>query len=159
MFDSTREYVFKSLDDSKTIAVSFPTDEQLVQRMAKSKTQVRSIGRGKTVTESNGNEKIDLDLFNKIKTAESTDLDEYEAARVINRLTRVEVLEAQREGNQYTVTLDVPGGQTIHTVRMPSAKQVMNYKRAVVSVIDGRRGAQEIRLNLNASGDFMMRCL
>ncbi len=154
MFDSNREYEMQSLDGSKKVAVRFPSDEELVQRTAKSKTLVRSIGRGKTITESLGNEKNDLDLYEKIRLDGSADLDEFEATRVVNRLVRAEVTDSQREGAQFSVTLDVPGGQTVHVVRMPSAKQVIQYRRAAVHVIDGRRGAQEIRLNLQAAGEL-----
>jgi hypothetical protein len=36
---------------------------------------------------------------------------------------------------------------------MPSQKEILDYRRAAVSVVDGRR-RQEIRINLRAAGDL-----
>jgi hypothetical protein len=155
MFDSSQNIPINLItpEGDKAVTVRFPTDNELSERVQRMKTVVRSLGRGKSVTEPQANEKNDLDLFHKL-FVEGSELDEYEASNLISRLTRCKVSDSRREGNQFTVALTVPGANTTHTLRIPSAKQVQQYSRQVVSVIEGRHGLQEMKLNLGASGDL-----
>lgn len=155
MFNSTQDIEVRlpSPEGPKEVVVRFPSDEELIARMSAQKTIVRNLGRGKAITEpASATEKIDFDLFNKIKVS-GADLDEYEAQRLMGKLLRAEVTDARREGPKFVVELDTAGGKTLHTLRMPTAKQVIEYRRAVVSIIDCRRH-QEIRMNLAASQDL-----
>jgi hypothetical protein len=94
-----------------------------------------------------------MDLLSKIKLS-GDELDEYEASLVIGRLVRCEVTDSRREGNQFRVDLKVPGAKTVHTVRIPSAKQVQHHSRQVVSIVEGRHGLQEMKLNMPASAEL-----
>jgi hypothetical protein len=157
-FDTTQPIDLKvaspdAADGFKTVTVNFPTDEQLVERVGKMKTIIRNLGRGKSVTEPQPNEDNDLALLLKIKVA-GADLDKYEASQVISRLTRAKVVDSNRAGNKITVTLQAPSAKTVHTLRIPSAKQSQEYGRGVVSVMDGRHGMQEMKLNLQVASDL-----
>lgn len=135
------------------MVVSFPTDEQWIRRMYNAKMQVKPLGRGKSMTETLNAEKINFELFQQIKKS-GDDLDEFEASKVIDRLSRCEIIDSVREGAQFSVTTLIPGAKAVHKLCMPSAKQVTQYRRNVVTIIDGRRGAQEIRMNLAPAGEL-----
>jgi len=156
MFDATAgvDMTLPSPAGFKSATVSYPADEQLIARAAALKTIVRNLGRGKSMTEPAANsEQVDFDLYQKIRQDGSPDLDPYEAQRLMQHLLRVEVLDSRREGTQFHVELDTPAGTTSFLMSMPSAKQVIDYRRSVVQVIDNRR-TQEIRMNLRASREL-----
>ncbi len=155
MFDSTQEIdlTIPSPEGDKHVAVRFPSDEELTDRVKKMTLVVRSLGRGKTQTEAQPNQANDLILLNKIKIS-GDDLDEYEASQVIGRLVRCKVEDSKRDANQFLVTLKVPGAITTHSLKIPSAKQAHNYSRAAISVIEGRHGIQEMRMNPHASREL-----
>jgi hypothetical protein len=46
----------------------------------------------------------------------------------------------------------VPGGLTAHVVRMPSAKDVIEYRRGFARVLDLTYNRQELTINLRAGG-------
>jgi len=156
MFDTNRELelTIPSPDGGKTVAVRFPTDDQWIERMRKLRTVVRTIGRGKTSTEIENSEEVDSDLVNAVRiNADGPALDGAEASAVIDRISRADADEAEREGSEYRIRLRVPGAVTLHRLRMPSQKEILDYRRSAVSVLDGRR-RQEIRINLRAAGDL-----
>jgi len=155
MFDVSQPIPLKLItpDGDKEVTVNFPTDDQLADRSAKMKLVVRQLGRGKSVTEPQQDHKLDADLFSKIKV-DGEDIDEFYAAQVIARLTRCEVTDSRREGNRFVVELKVPGAKTVHTMKIPSAKQVQQYSRASFTVIEGRHGMQEMKLNLRAGEEL-----
>lgn len=151
-FDTTQQIdlTITAPDGDKRVTVSYPSDEQLIERSRKMKLVSRSLGRGKSRTETEPDYAADLALFNTIKVS-GDDLDEYEAAQVISRLVRCTVEDSRRDGNRFVVILKVPGAKTTHTLKIPTAKQTSEYSRAAVSVIEGRHGLQEMRLNPHAS--------
>ncbi|MBN9658630.1 MAG: hypothetical protein J0H49_10665 [Acidobacteria bacterium] len=152
MFDVSNDIAIKqhTPDGVKEVTVSFPTDEQWIARAAKSKMTSRSIGNGKSTSEVANAEKVNSELFDQIFRG-GAELDEYEKSEVIGRLSRAEVIESSSSPSGYEVKLKVPGGDTLHSLKMPSARQVAEYRRYAVRVVEGRRGASEISINLRAS--------
>lgn len=155
MFDTTQHIDLKiaSPDGDKSVTVSYPTDEQLAERSNKMKLVVRQLSRGKSMTEPAASGKNDLELVNKIKVS-GDELDEYEATQVLGRLVRCDVTDSRREGNRIVVETKVPGAKTTHTLKIPSAKQLHTHGRNALSVVEGRHGLQEMKLNLRASGEL-----
>ena len=152
MFDSTKEVevAIPSPGAMKNVIVKYPEDELIIKRAAALKTIVSNLGRGKTKTEPmNNSEQVDAELLTKIFVS-GDELDAFEAQRLVSQLLRVEVIDSKKYGNQFVVTMTIPGGEAVFTMNMPSAKQVSDYRRGVVQVIDNRR-TQEIRMNLHAS--------
>lgn len=156
MFDTTQDIKINyPLPTGKVeVVVSFPSDEQWCARQAKMKLKSQNLGRGKSTTEVSGTERVNAELFDQIVKSEVPGLDEYDKSVVIERLSRSSVSDGFNNGNGYEVKLKVPGGEVTHVLNMPTAKQVNLYRRAAIRVVDGRRGAQEIVINLNASGDL-----
>ena len=121
----------------KNVVVNYPADGLIIKRATMLKTIVSSLGRCKTKTDPMNNaELIDAELLAKIKVS-GDDLDAYEAQRLVNQLMWVEITDSKKDGNHFIVTMSIPGGdEGVFTMNMPSAKQVSDYRRGVVSVID-----------------------
>lgn len=154
MFDSTPDIAItlRTPDVDKQVTVKFPTDEQWAARASRQKVITQSLGRGKSINKVINSEEVNSTLFSAIKI-EGDELDAYEAGEVIERLSRCNVLSADREGRGFVVAMTVPGGEVKHSLKRPSLKQVHDYRDAVANVIDGRR-SQEFRMNLYASQEL-----
>jgi hypothetical protein len=60
--------------------------------------------------------------------------------------------DVQQEGEVFRVTLRVLGGTVTHLLRMPSAKDVFEYRRSFARVLDLPYNRQELTINLGAAG-------
>lgn len=146
LFDQTRPIQIKlqTPEGVKTIDLRFPTDDELGDRQRRRKIIIKSIGRGMTETTVLDSEEIDAELVKKIRSSEDPEIDPYEATQVINQLIEAEVDEVEREGGGYRVFLRVPGARTEHVVKMPSAKEIIKYRRKANRVIDLRHNKQQL---------------
>jgi hypothetical protein len=161
LFDASREIEISiQSGGSKKCVVRFPTDEELCDRVKRHRTIRQHLGRGKSETsEGTKNEQVDLELFQKIRIdADGVQFDEYDAAKVIERLDRVRVTGVERLGDEFCISMSVPGAQTTHTIRMPTEKQKREYQRGAVHVIDDRR-SQDIRIALEPGGYLFDKCI
>ena len=153
MFDSSKQFVVKILSGGeKQCTVRYPSDTEWGERAQKQKLVRRLLGRSKSQYEALNGETVDAELLARIRLDEDgAPFDEAEAAKVIARLERVTVAAVERTGNKYRIELAVPGGRTVHVLRIPSQKDVLEYSRASIHVTDGRR-QQEIRVSLEPAG-------
>lgn len=157
MFDTTKEIEIslKTPEGVKTVTVEFPSDDKWISRSSKIKIVSTAIGRGKSTTDVSRPEEFNAALFDSIvKKQGDLPMDEYEKSSVIERLSKCEVTVSTYTGDGFDVTLKTPEGDTKHSVKMPSVKQVTTYKRAAVRIVEGRHGVQEITINLRASGEL-----
>lgn len=155
MFDSTQPIQVKvrTAEGIKAIRVRFPTDEEWIERQRRRKLVIKHLGRGITETIVSG-EEADAELLAKIRQGDGSEVDPYEASRIIEQLAQADVDEVAREGDAFRVVLRVPGGTTAHLLRMPSAKDVIEYRRRFARVLDLPYGKQELRVNLEAAGEL-----
>ena len=154
MFDPARqaEIQLRSAEGTKTIKVRFPTDEEWIERQRKRKVIIKQLGRGVSETTIPNAEEVDAALFRKIRLDEGDDVDAYEASRIIEQLSLAEVDDVVPEGAGFRVLLRVPGGTTAHVLRMPSAKDVIEYRRGFARILDLPFNRQELTVNLAAAG-------
>jgi hypothetical protein len=132
----------------KTALVRLPTNQEMLERLDRQKSIRRTIGRRKSQTEFVPNEKADLDLFVKIRLDKGAEFDEYEAANAISKLTYCEVTGCQRAGDEYRITVKTPFGATIHSVEIPTQRDITFYRRAVMSATDLPHGQEELRYRM-----------
>ncbi len=94
MFDTKQPFKLTIVSGTeKTCEVRFPTDKEWCARSRKQRVIIRDIGRGKTHRDVPKRELIDLELFQAIAGKEIAEaFDEYEAARIIERLGRAEAV-------------------------------------------------------------------
>jgi hypothetical protein len=133
----------------KTAHLRLPTNQEILDRLDQQKSIRRTIGRRKSRTEFVPNAKADLDLFNRIRLdKDGPEFDEFEAGNAISKLTYCDVTDCERVGDEYRVTLKTPFGATVHTVRIPTQRDITIYRRTVVSSIDLPHGHEELRYRI-----------
>lgn len=151
-FDASRPVTvnLRTPDGVKAIRVRFPTDEEWIDRQRKRKVIVKQLGRGVSETTIPDSQDIDGALLAKIQVGEDEGpvVDPFEASRVIEQLSQAEVDDVASIGDGFRVTLRVLGGTVTHELRMPSAKDVFEYRRGFARVLDLPYNRQELVINL-----------
>jgi hypothetical protein len=161
VFDATRPVAInlRGPDGSKTVRVRFPSDDECVERQRRRKVIVKNLGRGISETTIPNGEEIDAALLAKIRTEEEPEVDAFEAQKVIEQLVACDVDDVVLEGDAFRVTLRVLGGTVTHLLRMPSAKDVSQYRRGFARVLDLPFSRQELTINVRAAGDLWKKLL
>lgn len=154
MFDTTKtiEFEIPTPEGPKIAKLRFPTDDEWADRSRRKKVMQRNLGRGQTQIEPIDYSSVDFDLFRAVRQDGSADLDAYEAQMMFERISYAEVIDLERQGGQYRITLATAAGDTTHVVKVPSAREIMEYRRNFARVVDKPYGRQEIVINLPASG-------
>lgn len=143
----------------KTVRVRFPNDEEWIERQRKRKVIVKQLGRGVSETTIPNSEDADAALLAKIRVLEENgpEVDAFEASRVIEQLSQAEVDDVVQVGDAFRVTLRVLGGTVTHLLKMPSAKDVFEYRRGFARVLDLPYNRQELIINLAPAGALFKR--
>lgn len=138
----------------KTVRVRFPSDEEWIDRQRRRKVIVKQLGRGVSETSIPNSEDADAALLAKIRVPEESapEVDAFEASRVIEQLSQAEVDDVIQVGDGFRVTLRVLGGTVTHLLKMPSAKDVFEYRRGFARVLDLPYNRQELIINLAPAG-------
>jgi len=115
---------------------------------------IKQLGRGISETVVPNSEDVDAALLAKIRAEEqdAVEVDPFEASRIIEQLSQAEVDDVIQTGDSFRITLRVLGGAVAHTLAMPSAKDVFEYRRAFARILDLPFNKQELTINLAAAG-------
>jgi hypothetical protein len=99
-------------------------------------------------------EEADAALVAKIRVPEENapEVDPFEATRIIEQLSQAEVDDVVSAGGSFRVVTRVLGATTTHLLKMPSAKDVIEYRRGFARVLDLPYNKQELTINLAAAG-------
>lgn len=143
----------------KTVRVRFPTDDEWSERQRRRKVIVKQLGRGISETTIPSGEDIDAALLAKIRSEEEPEVDAFEAQKLIEQLAQCEVDDVVPTGDTFRVTMRVLGGQTVHTIKMPSAKDVSEYRRGFARVLDLPFNRQEVTINLRVAAELYKKLL
>ncbi|HWP84901.1 MAG TPA: hypothetical protein VNN17_06910 [Terriglobia bacterium] len=156
VFDVTRQVEIKlrSADGTKTITVRFPTDEEWIERQRRRKIIIKQLGRGVSETVIPGSEEADAELVAKLRVGDGPEVDAFEASRILEQLSQADVDDVIPEAGAFRVLVRVPGGITAHVLRMPSAKDIIEYRRAFARILDLPFNKQELTVNLAAAGSL-----
>lgn len=143
----------------KTVRVRFPNDEEWIERQRKRKVIVKQLGRGVSETTIPNSEDADAALLARIRAPEENapEVDAFEASRIIEQLSQAEVDDVVQVGDAFRVTLRVLGGTVTHLLKMPSAKDVFEYRRGFARVLDLPYNRQELIINLAPAGTLYKR--
>jgi len=153
MFDAARPITvnLRTPEGVKTIRVRFPSDEDWIERQRRRKVLIKQLGRGVSETIISGGEDADAALLAKVREGEG-EVDPFEANRIVEQLSQAEVDDVVQTGDSFRVTLRVLGGVVTHLLKMPSAKDVFEYRRGFARVLDLPYNRQELTINLAAAG-------
>lgn len=133
-----------------TISLRFPTDQEWIKRQQSRRVIQKTLGRGASETDVLGAEDADAALLSAITT--DTNLQPGEASLIVNLLSMVFVSNVERDGTGYEVTIQTCGDiERKYVLKVPSAKQVMDYTRKRSRAIDLPWGQTEFRINIEAA--------
>jgi hypothetical protein len=133
------------------IPVNWPPDAKWADKARRVRIVEREIGRGKVDREVVGAEEACLDLYNALRADGSPDLDQFEARAVVDQLEATEIIDVQRDGDTFTVTMEAHGCDLTHQLRTPTQRQMHEFNRARLKSTPTRR-AREIRFDLAPAG-------
>jgi hypothetical protein len=161
MFDAARPITvnLRTPGGVKTVRVRFPSDEEWADRQRRRKVLIKQLGRGVSETTVANGEDVDAALLAKIREGEGPDVDPFEAMKVMEQLSQADVDDVVTAGDSFRVTLRVLGGTATHVLKMPSAKDVFDYRRGFARVLDLPYNRQELTINLAAAGALYKRLL
>lgn len=156
VFDANRHVEIKLhvAEGTKTVTVRFPTDEEWIARQRRRKIIIKQLGRGVSETVVPGSEDADAELLAKLRIGDGPEVDAFEATRILEQLSQADVDDVLPEASAFRVLVRVPGGITAHVLRMPSAKDVIEYRRAFARILDLPFNRQELTVNLAAAGEL-----
>ena len=143
----------------KTVRVQFPSDDQWADRQRRRKVIIKQLGRGVSETIIPNGEDADAALLAKIRVPDEKqpEVDPFEASRIVEQLSQAEVDDVVQEGDSFRVTLRVLGGTVTHLLKMPSAQDVIEYRRGFARVLDLPYNRQELTINLAVAGALYKR--
>ncbi len=163
VFDATRAIAIqlRTPVGVKTVRVRFPSDEEWIDRQKKRKVIVKQLGRGVSETTIPDSQDADTALLAKIRVPEedAPDVDTFEASRIIEQLSQAEVDDVAQVGDGFRVALRVLGGTVAHLLKMPSAKDVFEYRRGFARVLDLPYNRQELTINLAPAATLFKKLL
>ena len=153
VFDSTRPIAInlRTPGGVKTVRVRFPSDDEWIGRQRRRKVLVKQLGRGISETTVANGEDVDAALVAKIRAGEAPEIDAFEAMKVVEQVSLAEVDDVIPDGDSFKVTLRVLGATTVHLLKMPSAKDVFEYRRGFARLLDLPFGRQEVTINIGSA--------
>ena len=153
VFDASRPIAInlRTPGGVKTVRVRFPSDDEWIGRQRRRKVLVKQLGRGISETTVANGEDVDAALVAKISAGEDPEVDAFEAMKVVEQLSLAEVDDVLPDGDSFTVTLRVLGATTVHLLKMPSAKDVFEYRRGFARLLDLPFGRQEVTINIGSA--------
>lgn len=153
MFSTTIPINVTMPGGQKVAKVRFPTDEEWIARAKARKLIVKNLGRDRRETETIGAEEADAKVFEAIKRPESAELDPSEAVMLLERLASCEVTDATHEGSTAAISLRLPGDvEAVHRLRIPTAKDILDYRRGISRVVEMSHGKQQVTINIGVAG-------
>jgi len=162
MFDANQTITLnlRAPGGTKTIRVRFPSDEEWIERQRRRKVIIKQLGRGVSETIIGQAEDTDAALLARIRLdTNGPDVDPFEASRILEQLSQADVDDVVQEGDAFRVTLRVLGGTVTHLLKMPSAKDVFEYRRGFARVLDLPYNRQELTINLGPAGALFKKLL
>jgi len=163
VFDATRPVAInlRTPEGLKTIRVRFPADAEWTERQRRRKVIIKQLGRGVSETTVANAEDGDAALLARIqekpRDGDEPAVDPFEASRIIDQLSQAEVDDVVQAGDTFRVSTRVLGGVTGHILKMPSAKDVFEYRRSFARILDLPFNRQELTINLAAAGALYKR--
>lgn len=152
VFDPKATFPLKAPTIGKSCDLRFPTDDEWKERQRKIRFVNIPAGPNASRSETQGEEQASHELFQKIRIDKGEDFDEAEATKMVDALTRCDVLDSALDGGKFYARMRLIGGvEAIHILNIPSERQIRQYRRELADRVSrGRSGRIETTINLAA---------
>jgi len=130
----------------KIAVLRLPTSEEIAAYTGSIKQIVHRVGRRQSESRILHNPETERKLFDAIRLDKNGDeFDEAEMRHAIDIVLNQRVSGCERNGSFYTVKVTTNWGPTLHTCRIPTAKEIQQYRENVVKTRDLPHNAEEHR--------------
>jgi hypothetical protein len=162
-FDSKAEIQFDAVvaaTDFKPqpVTLRWPTDEEWAARTRARKIIIKRLGRGVSETIAPDPCEADVKLYQTIALNGAPAMTAAEAVKVLESIGVSDVIDVHLDGAEVEVEMIVMTGRVKHHMRMPSADQVVVFRRAAFRVLDLPYNTQELRVNADAGARLYDQC-
>lgn len=161
MFDSSKDYkvpVPARVGSGEMLHVRWPNDQEWYTRARSKKLIQRKLGRGRTETVPTPPGEHDLKLYEAISLNGSQPISPGEAQMLLDALGTCTVTDVKIEDNEAVVLMQIVSGEVIHKLKVPTADQIITYRRAAYRLIELQHNQQEIRLNPQPGAELWDSC-
>ena len=116
----------------KVAALRLPSAEEITSYTSSIRQIIRRSGR-QTEDQDVFNQEAERRLFEAIRLDRGGDeFDEAEIRHSIDLVLRSNVTGCERDGDQYVIRVATLWGVTVHTCRIPTTRELQNYREAVI---------------------------
>ncbi len=159
MFDQEAEFVYPApARVGGNVTMRWPTDQEWAVRSLARKFITRRLGRGKSemITPKPG--EADRKLYEAISLNGSPSLTPAECSMMLEALGVCQVTGVEVEGNAATVTMNVCSGEVKHSLRVPTAEEMLEYKQAAFKQLDLAHGQMQTTFSPEAGARLWDKC-
>jgi hypothetical protein len=115
---------FTTNNGKRELVMRQPTDAEWTKRINTRFSLVKGSDRNTKTDVVNGGSSDLVVLKAILKSEVVPELDEYESSIVVDQLVKANVVDCETSDSSHTFTLDTVGGETKHTIRIPSVKDL-----------------------------------
>lgn len=117
---------------AKTAALRLPTAEEISAYTGTLRSLIRRMGRY-TEEQDVPNVEAERKLFDAIRLDQRGDeFDDAEVRHALDIVLRCSIHSCERDGDTYVIKLVTPWGVTVHTCRIPTTRELQQYREAVI---------------------------
>ena len=159
MFDASAEIAMAApARVGGTLTVRWPTDAEWAARSRARKFITRRLGRGKSETIAPEPGAPDLKLYEAITLNGSPPLTAAEASMMLEAIGMCLVTNVEVKDNEAVVSMNVVTGPVEHRIKLPTADQILAYRRAAFRQIDLPYGQGQITFTPEAGARLWDQC-
>jgi hypothetical protein len=140
------------------VLLRYPTDEEWSARSRSRKIIIRRLGRGMSETVPPEPGEADVKLYKTIALNGAPDMTPAEASKVLEALSVADVYDVSIDGGEAAVEMSVMTGRAIHHMKIPTADQVLSFRRSAFRLIDLPFNQQELRTTADAGARLYDQC-
>jgi len=148
------DLVIPSPDGEKICSVRQPTADEWITRFKTRINIIRNLGNGVTQSDVQNREKADMALLAAIQQNKEVVFDEAEAVTVIDQLATCDVVNVEKVGKSYEITLQTILGDVTHTVRSPYHKELKKTTDAIVKARGGRFNTTTLHMDIAPAAEL-----
>lgn len=153
--DTIIELVLPTEKGDKVLQTVFPSDEAWIKRHKTRFVQITDLGRGNTTHKAMMAEEADLALVNSLLPEDEKDkFDGAEAIILCEQLATCNIVEVSKQGSYYDVTVQTVLGETKHTLKIPSHKDLKRRNELSSKFISGRYNSSSLHTMLAPSKEL-----
>lgn len=130
----------------KVAALRLPTAEEISAYTGSIRQIVQSMGRRVSEDRNVPNPEAERRLFDAIRLDNGgVEFDEAEISHAVDIVLRSSIVGCERQGDLYVVKVVTPWGVTVHSCRIPTARELQVYRDGVIRRRDLPHGVEERR--------------